>query len=235
VYWTHSLTLLLLQWPFELWRGLSFWPWLYYQLFNPNAPGRSVWQIITDPKDRASTRTKMKNQPSEGVICPLWSKLLVFSTYQVHGAFAHLHQRNNDDVADALSDAAGPSLPRLWDPLRLNIPYQHLSARLFKPPDCYVGRWITFISIIMIYLVPLCRGAAHLTYLRLFPPPPTACSRKRTCRSQQCTALATTNPTARGHTSVTFDTDGIPFIVDNSATCIITNERSLFIGQPHNC
>jgi hypothetical protein len=35
----------------------------------------------------------------------------------------------------------------------------------------------------------------------------------------------------RGHSTVTFDTDGIPFIVDNSATCIITNERSIFVGN----
>ena len=36
----------------------------------------------------------------------------------------------------------------------------------------------------------------------------------------------------QGHSTCTFDTDGIPFIVDNSAstTCIITNKWSLFIG-----
>jgi hypothetical protein len=39
----------------------------------------------------------------------------------------------------------------------------------------------------------------------------------------------TTTLSVRGHSTVTFDTDGIPFIVDNSATCIITNERSLFV------
>jgi hypothetical protein len=30
---------------------------------------------------------------------------------------------------------------------------------------------------------------------------------------------------------VTFDTDGIPFIIDNLATCIICNVRSLFVGE----
>jgi hypothetical protein len=39
------------------------------------------------------------------------------------------------------------------------------------------------------------------------------------------------NNNLKGHSTVTFDTDGIPFIVDNSATCIITSERSLFIGN----
>ena len=29
---------------------------------------------------------------------------------------------------------------------------------------------------------------------------------------------------------VNFDTDGVTFIIDNSATCILSNDRSLFIG-----
>ncbi len=35
----------------------------------------------------------------------------------------------------------------------------------------------------------------------------------------------------QGHSTITFDADGISFIVDNSATCIITNKRSLFVGN----
>ena len=30
--------------------------------------------------------------------------------------------------------------------------------------------------------------------------------------------------------SVNFDTDGVTFIIDNSATCILCNDRSLFVG-----
>ena len=30
--------------------------------------------------------------------------------------------------------------------------------------------------------------------------------------------------------SVNFDTDGVTFIIDNSATCILSNDRSLFVG-----
>ena len=66
LYWTHSLTVLLLSFSFELWQGLSFWPRLFYRLFNPNASGRSVLQILTDPEDLTSSRTKMKNLPSAG-------------------------------------------------------------------------------------------------------------------------------------------------------------------------
>ncbi len=101
---------------------------------------------------------------------------------------------------------------------------------VFKPPDCYFDWWITIISIIMIYMIPLCRGAAYLTYLRLFPLPPMAHPRKQTRRTRQRTALTTTHQSVQGHSTVTFDMDGNPFIVNNSGTCIITNARSLFVG-----
>jgi hypothetical protein len=85
----------------------------------------------------------------------------------------------------------------------------------------------------MVYMVPLCHGAAYLTYLRLFHLSTKACPRRRKRHHHRRTALTTANKTSRGHSTVTvtFDTDGIPFIVDNSSTCIITNEWSLFVGN----
>jgi len=67
--------------------------------------------------------------------------------------------------------------------------------------------------------------------LRLFPSPFKVRPHRRRCLLPRRTLLAMTNKTLQGHSTVTFDMDGIPFIVDNSATCIITNERSLFIGN----
>ena len=139
LYWMHLLTAILFSFPFELCQGLLFWSRLFYRLFNPHASKQSVWQILNDPEDCFSTQTKTKNLPSASVIRPLWSKFLVFSTYQVHGAYAHLHQHNHEDVVDALSDAAGSSIPGVWDPLHFTIPYQYLLTRVFKPPDCYFG------------------------------------------------------------------------------------------------
>ncbi len=161
--------------------------------------------------------------PSTGTIHPLWSRFLVFSSYQVHGAYAHLHQHNNAEIADSIADARGPSLSKVWDPLRLMVPYQYLLALFFEPPDCCFGQWIVILTIVLIYMVPLCQGAAYLTYLCLFPLPPPACHQKRRHRRRRQTALTTTNNTLKGHSIVTFDMDGIPFIVDNSATCIITS------------
>jgi hypothetical protein len=156
LYWTHLTMPVILSFPFELWQGILFWPKLYYRLYNPSAKGQSIWGIITDPEDISSTRIKLTNMPSPGTIRSLWSRLLVFSGYQVHGAYAHLHQRYNKKVTDAIADAVEPSLPKVWDPLCLAIPYQYLLALLFKPPDCYFRRWITNITIILIYMIPLC-------------------------------------------------------------------------------
>jgi hypothetical protein len=173
----------------------------------------------------------LKNMPSQAIIDPLWLRFLIFSTYQVHGAYAHIHQKENADVSEALAEAAGPALPKVWDPLCLAIPYQFLSVKLLEPPDCYMRQWMAITGIKGTYLIPLCCGAAYLTYLCLFPLPLLAISKqKHRCHPHGCVALSTKDPNLRGHTTITFDSDGIPFIVNNSAMCIITNECSLFVG-----
>ena len=224
----------MLSFPVLLWRGICFWPRLYFELFGPGAQGRSLFAIIFDPENEKSKLRKMKNQKPAGTIRPLWSKFLVFSTYQVHGAYAHLFQKNNREVSEPIAQASGPATPRVWDPLRLAIPYQFLEKRRFKPPDCQLRRGLTIALIVAVYLVPLSRGLSYLTYLRarqrfgFSAPFPGTLPKHRTRRPR--VALTTSGPTLRGSDSVSFETDGIPFIVDNSATCIITNDRSLFPG-----
>jgi hypothetical protein len=87
-------------------------------------------------------------------------------------------------------------------------------------------------GIMGIYLIPLCWGAAYLAYLCLFPLSSQATSKQKCCH--HCyghIALSTTNHNLQGHTTVTFNTNSISFIVDNSVTCIITNKHSLFVGN----
>ena len=128
----------LLAFPVLLWRGICFWSRLYFELFGPGAEGRSVFAIIFHPKNEKLTLRKINNQKPSGTIRPIWSKFLVFSTNQVHGAFAHLFQTNNRKVSEPIAQAAGPATPRAWDPLRLPIPYQFLVKRHFQPPDCHL-------------------------------------------------------------------------------------------------
>ncbi len=150
--------------PCLLWQVLLYWPWFYYLLFWPGAKGRSIWAIIIDPKDEASWSLKMKNCKPPSQIFPLWSRFLVFSTYQAHGAYAHLYQAHHKDLAEA---TAGPPLPRVWAPLRLAIPYTVLLRWLFKPPDCYLACLATLALAIGVYTMPLTCAAMYLPYLCL--------------------------------------------------------------------
>jgi len=231
IYWLHVIFGWILAPAYYLWKAISFWPHFFWHLIGTKAKGRSVCSILTDPEDKYSTARKLKNCHPAGWIRPLWSWYMVFTTYQVHGVYAYLHQHLNVAVEESIKESAGPVLTRVWDPLRLAIPYEYLSARLPKPPDCYLAKLLTILLLLGLYNVPLVRGATHLT-----------CLRTRTllgdCASTvtSCIALATTPRPREGNTSVSFDTDGIPFIIDNSAMCIICNERSLFVGtlRPEN-
>jgi hypothetical protein len=92
---------------------------------------------------------------------------MVFTTYQVYGAYTHLYQHRNKDVKGSIVELAGPALPQAWDPLRLAIPYEYLSARVCKPPDCYLAKLLTILLLLSLYTVPLVRGATYLSCLRI--------------------------------------------------------------------
>jgi hypothetical protein len=216
---------------YYLWEAISFWLRFFRHLFGTKTKGRSVWSILTDPEDKSSTARKLTNCKPAGLIRPLWLRYMVFTTYQVHGAYAHLHQHWNEDIEECIVESVGPVLPRAWDPLRLAIPYEYLSARVFKPPDCSLAKLLMILSPHGLYSVPLVRGTLHLSCLRL-------CTFFRVGAASVTSriALATTLPPRAGNAPVSFNTDGIPFIIDNSAMCIICNERSLFDGnlRPEN-
>ena len=86
MFWLSQATTLISRIPCLLWQALLFWPRFYYTLFWPSAKGRSVWNIITDPKDATSRTLKKKNFVQPLRIRPMWSRFLVFTSYQVHGA-----------------------------------------------------------------------------------------------------------------------------------------------------
>ena len=152
---------------YYLWKVISFWPRFFRHLFGTKAKGRSVWSILTDPEDKSSTARKLTNCKPAGLIRPLWLRYMVFTTYQVHGAYAHLHQHWNEDIEESIVESVGPVLPRAWDPLRLAIPYEYLSSRVCKPPDCSLAKLLTILLLLGLYSVPLLRGTLYLSCLRL--------------------------------------------------------------------
>jgi hypothetical protein len=58
LFWLHQALQILLSFPYHIWRGICFWPQLYYRLYNPKAKGCLTWDIITNLKDKSSTYTR---------------------------------------------------------------------------------------------------------------------------------------------------------------------------------
>ena len=174
---------------YYLWKAISFWPQFFRHLFGTKAKGRSVWSILTDSEDKSSTARKLANCHPAGLVCPLWSRYMVFTTYQVHGAYTHLHQHRNKDVEECIIESIGPVLPQDWDPLWLVIPYEYLSARVFKPPNCSFAKLLRILLLLGLYSVPLVRGTLYLSCLCL-----RTLFRVGAASVTSCIALATTPP-----------------------------------------
>jgi hypothetical protein len=226
LFWLYSILGWVLLSVYYLWVDIVFWPRFYWRLFCTGAKGRSIWSVVADPEDVPSSQQKLKNPSPAGWIHPLWSSYMVFLTYQVHGAYTHLYQHQNHNVTKSLVESAGPALPPTWDPLHLAIPYEYLMVKLIKPPDCYLHCELMIRILLGLYSVPLVRGALHLKFLCI-------CSflKESMTSVKSRIALVTTQDFHAGNTPVSSDTDGIPFIINNSVTCIICSERSLFVGN----
>ena len=61
IYWLHIIFGWILAPVHYVWVVISFWPRFYWRLFYPSAKGRSVWSILTNPKDQCSASCKLKN------------------------------------------------------------------------------------------------------------------------------------------------------------------------------
>jgi hypothetical protein len=233
--WTHRFANTFLCGPMIVCNALMFWPRFYNNLFGAQSTGHSFLTILFDPEGGSlSNQPCLRNAISQANrIPPIWSKFNVFSSYQVRGIYAHLHQPSVDDVSLAIEEASGPPLQQVWDPLCLATPYQWITQALFKPPDCCLACLATIALLVVAYSVPLAQGALHLMHLHFQHAlvTPNRQSLSHTCEiNHQAYAFATLDSSPRT-TSMTFESNGIPFIIDNLATCIISNVRSLFVGN----
>ena len=111
VYGAHILLQLIVALPQLLpgFTALAWWPRFYWSLlWKPT--GRSLWEIITNPRFRGSVapgraqiarhtrrhfiaKGKVKIQPTN-------AKHYLHSSYQVQGTDAHLGQHGNEELAD---------------------------------------------------------------------------------------------------------------------------------------
>ena len=110
-------------------RTCLLWPEFYYSLFKPDKNIRTIWEIITSPVPPDGRKA---SKQSNRIPC-LNATFSCFSSYQVQGAYAHLNQRHEQDVDEAV--AAPTTLVFYNDPLRLAVPYVYILEMLTEPSN----------------------------------------------------------------------------------------------------
>ena len=145
-----------------------------------------------------------------------------FSSYPVQGGYAHLNQRHETYLNEAV--AAATTLVYYNDPLRLAVPYLYLLEILPEPHDGLLKSILSLALILILYLYPILRGLTRLWRRSL-----KAYMSQRKLPTLHISMYAT----AADHNEKAFswDTYGIPFVVDKYATAIISNKRRPFQGH----
>ena len=112
------------------------------------------------------------------------------------------------------------------DPLCLQVTYEYIKERIKEPLYCLISRLFSVAAMVSYFVIPILKALPWFFCIMIS-------SRKAKEKYQQvCTevihrALTTT---LTSNYTYSFGSDGISFIVDNSATCVICNQRDLFLG-----
>ena len=184
------------------------------------------------------THKKLRANVDRHHICPLRASLYVHSNYQVQGAYAHPGQQSVSDLIEAIS-LATKTFQLSDDPIRLQVPYDHNEVRISKPPDCMTSKLIGIMGVACCFIIPVLQALIRLAWLLLsrvfyYESPPSATHVDAQpkpclcCKHVSHTVLATDTV---ANDAFSFDTNRVSFIIDNSATCIISNQRELFVGR----
>ena len=124
-------------------------------------------------------------------------------------------------------NSALESLHYIDDPLCLQVPYKYLKELIKEPPYCLTARLFAVVAISSCFIIPMMEALSRLFWIML-----SSCKAK--AKDQQvCTEIIHTSltTTSTSNSTYSFDSDGISFIIDNSDTCVICNQRDLFIGR----
>ena len=110
-------------------RACLFWPKFQYCLVKPDKNRRTIWEIITSPVPPDGRKC---SKQSNRIPC-LNETFSCFSSYPMQWAYAHLNQRHEKYLDEAV--AAATTLVFYDDPLRLAVPYVFLLEMLPDPPN----------------------------------------------------------------------------------------------------
>jgi hypothetical protein len=157
---------------------------------------------------------------------------------QFDGAASHLASPLNKQVKDSLTAAMDTAalIPYFDDPFGiLSVAYEYFAKRITEPPDCilqYLWMMLWHIFWALCYVLRGCcmlkyrLDSAYLSgmYDPIVPdqPPP------RKSMTVHCFTTGSDGSITSPNDLISFDTDGIPFILDSGADCILCNVRALF-------
>ena len=195
------------------------WPRFYYIIFTTKQNWQPIWKIITKPVPHGGTKAR---KPSNRLVC-LNQKFCCFSFYQTQGAYAHLEQKSEKDLDEAV--AAATAAVFYDDPLHLAIPYTFFLERLPYPPNGLIKSVLSFELIIFLYLYPILKVLISLWLIHIgaytFSKILVNKDRRRRKRQKPLPKLHIKSFSANAssdYSAFYWNTDGIPFVVDNYAT-----------------
>ncbi len=211
------------------WAFLSFWPCLYILLLT-DPKSWTLLQIIQDLRYQASTphsRAKISHSTWRQYIARGKVKIIpttlrhgVNSNYESHGAYANLGSSLNESAAVFALSAKSLFYD---EPLWLPVPYKYFAVVAREPPDNAFCQILAFMGIILIFSSVLFSAALHIHRHAV-----TSC--KILSRFSPI-FLATSEIQEGTNFFFSFDSDGLLFVINNSATCIICNDWTQFVGD----
>ena len=220
---------------FSLVRICLYWPRFYFSILRSKENQCSIWVIITKPVPPDGHNA---SKPSNKITF-LNQNICCFSYYQVRGAHTHLNQSWEKDLDKAA--AAATTLVYYENPLYLEISYMSFLELFPEPPDGMLNSILPFTLIIFVYLFPIFLGLISFwlkrigVYIILIYNKNIFVNHARRRRKQhnQLPALHVNNfaTDASGGRAFSWDTDRIPFVINNSVTAITSNECRIFTGQ----
>jgi hypothetical protein len=142
------------------------------------------------------------------------------SNYENHGTYANLGSSSNKS-AEVVALSTKPLFYN--DPLWLLAPYNYFAAVAGEPPDNAFSQILAVMGIVMIFSIVLISAALRIYWHAVT-------SRERPSRLSRV-SLATSEIQEGTSFSFSFDSDGLPFVINNSATCIICNDWMQFVGD----
>ncbi len=247
------MILWLLAFVFDLARTVYSIPVFVIKLIRQPG-GRSFFQILANPRYSPDDASVPSNAPAvtsrrirrryhdrgKRYLARLPETLYIHSCYQTRGNSMHAEVDIDPTISTLLDEVNKVSYE---DPLVFfGVPYTFILSRLKKPPrDHSIDSFIDFWAFGAIYFVLTWIGIYRIMLIRWFPQraakllqtkhprPPRRRSRHRQHHRRRI-ALATTPP-FKGYATYLFDTDGLTFVMDNSANTHVCRDKLLFVGD----